>query len=94
MESANGYLAKSDSDNMLWTPKLDKKIFKLLTYACGGVCVCSKKTYDLLPYQMLNDKNRKFIIATRDGSTTLPKLNKKISKRDIGWWPDIFDPGV
>ncbi len=77
VESQNGYLAKSDSDDMLWTPALDKKIFKLLTYACGGVCVCSKKTYDLLPYQMLNDKNRKFIVATHDGATSLPQLNTR-----------------
>lgn len=77
VESANGYLAKSDSDNMSWTPKLDKKIFKLLTYTCGGVCVCSKKTYGLLPPQMLNDTGRKFIVAERDGANSLINLNKK-----------------
>lgn len=76
VESLNGYLARGANDDMMWTPSLDKKIFKLLNFAFGGVCVCSRNTYDLLPDAMRNDKNRKFIIANKSGENTLDKLNK------------------
>lgn len=76
VESANGYLARSDNDDMSWTPMLDKQVFKLLTYVYGGVCVCSKKTYSLLPPQMFNDTGRKFIVAERNGANSLINLNK------------------
>ena len=75
VESYNGYLAKGPNDDMSWTPSLDKKIFKLLTYAYGGVCVVSRNTYQLLPKKMLHDGNRKFIIAEKCGPNSLYKLN-------------------
>lgn len=74
IESSNGYLARGASDNMMWTPILDKQIFKLLT-SIGGVCVCSKNTYKLLPKKMLDDPARQFIVAERTGSKSLPALN-------------------
>lgn len=76
VESYNGYMARNDKDDMKWTPSLDKKIFKLLTYAFGGVCVVSKHTYSLLPQKMLND-GRKFIVADRSVSNSLQMLNIK-----------------
>ena len=65
VESLNGYLARGPDDDMLWTPPLDKKIFKLLSFAFGGVYVCSKQTYNLLPEKMRLDPAREFIIASR-----------------------------
>lgn len=76
VESQNGYLAKGPEDDMRWTPSLDKKLFKLLSCAFGGVCVCSKHTYSLLPKSVLYDENRKFIIADRAGMNSLHNLNK------------------
>ena len=76
VESHNGYLARHSEDSMDWTPTFDKKIFKLLTCAFGGVCVCSKHTYMLLPKAMTQDENRKFIIAERAGTNSLYNLNK------------------
>lgn len=76
VESYNGYMARNDKDDMKWTPSLDKKIFKLLTFALGGVCVCSEKTYKLLPPKILND-GRKFVVAGRTQFNSLSALNKK-----------------
>ena len=74
-ESANGYLARNESDDMSWTGKQDKQMFKFLT-TIGGVCVCSKHTYSLLPNAMKQDTNRKFIVAERTGEKSLIELNK------------------
>ena len=74
VESANGYMARNATDTMSWTPILDKQIFKLLT-TIGGVCVCSKHTYNLLPEKMLNDSGRRFIVADKTGRKSLPALN-------------------
>ena len=77
VESANGYLAKGPEDDMTWTPSLDKKLFKLMTFVLGGVCVCSLHTYTLLPKQVLNDGERRFIIAEKTGLNSLVMLNKR-----------------
>lgn len=76
VESQNGYLAKGPDDDMSWTPSLDKKLFKLLSLAFGGVYVCSRRTYMLLPKKMVLDENRKFIIAEKAGINSLYHLNK------------------
>lgn len=76
VESINRYLAKGPADDMLWTPPLDKKIFKLLTYSFGKICVVSLNTYKLLPEKMLQDNNRQFIIAEKTGPNSLYNLNK------------------
>lgn len=73
-ESSNGYLARNESDTMEWTGSLDKQMFKLLT-TIGGVCVCSKHTYSLLPQKMLQG-SRQFIVAERTGKNSLVELNK------------------
>lgn len=77
VESSDGYLARGADDNMVWTPALDKKVFKLLSYSLGGVCVCSRHTYNLLPDAMRNDKNRKFIVAGKSGINSLENINKR-----------------
>lgn len=77
VESANGYMAKGPDDDMLWTPSLDKKIYRLLSFALGGVYVVSDVTYKLLPQKMLNDPNRTFIVAEITGPNSLINLNKK-----------------
>lgn len=77
VESYNGYLAKGPEDDMKWTPKLDKQLFRLLTCAFGGVCVCSRHTYSLLPDIMKLDENRTFIVAERAGINSLYNLNKR-----------------
>lgn len=76
VESSDGYLARGETDDMTWTPTLDKKIYKLLTHAFGGTCICSRLTYKLLPDKMLHDSNRKFIIAERSGTNSLTNLSK------------------
>lgn len=76
VESSNGYLATGPDDNMMWTPRLDKQLFKLLSCAFGGICVCSRHTYELLPAKMRYDENRNFIIAERAGAKSLYNLNK------------------
>ena len=76
VESSNGYIAQGPEDNMLWTPQTDKKIFRLISSLYGGVCICSRRTYDLLPKKMLYDENRKFIVAEKTGCKSLRQLNK------------------
>ena len=76
VESENGYLAKGPKDDMMWTPSLDKKLFRLLSLAFGGIYVCSKHTYMLLPKKMLQDENRQFIVAEHAGINSLYHLNK------------------
>lgn len=73
VESANGYMASGPSDTMLWTPSLDKQVFRLITTMCG-TCICSKHTYELLPPKMLADPARNYIIAEKTGSRSLPAL--------------------
>lgn len=98
VESSNGYLAKGPDDDMSWTPSLDKKIFKLLTYVYGGVCICSKRTYELLPLKMRNDSNRTFICADRTGSRSLQHLNMLFPNAVLIGGPTFlkaaFDAGV
>lgn len=98
VESLNGYMAKGPDDDMLWTPSLDKKIFRLFTSAYGGVCICSRNTYNLLPRKMIGDVNRRFIVATRTGQTTLRSLNKIYPNAVLIGGPTFlksaFDEGV
>lgn len=75
VESLNGYLARGPNDDMSWTPSLDKKLFKLLTFAYGAVCVCSRRTFDLLPENVRMDKKRMFLVAKRSGDMSLWQLN-------------------
>lgn len=67
-ESLNGYLAKGPNDDMSWTPKLDKKLFKLLSIVLGGVYFCSRHTFNLLPKKMTSDPNRHFEVVDRQYS--------------------------
>lgn len=76
VESYNGFLAKNASDDLRWSGSMDKKIFRLLTSFGSGVCVCSKHTYELLPQKMLDDPARKYIVAEKTGSKSLPALNQ------------------
>ncbi|MBO4583160.1 MAG: hypothetical protein J5714_03855 [Alphaproteobacteria bacterium] len=75
-ESSNGYMARGPKDDMSWTPGLDKKIFSLLTVFDSGKCVCSNKTYALLPQKMLSDPARRYIIAEKTGPNSLVALNQ------------------
>lgn len=59
--STDGYVAKSDHDDMSWTGRFDKNIFKLLTY--GKDIGLGAKTYDLmmdlkLPHRRLHRLSR------------------------------------
>jgi len=76
VQSYNGYLATDANDPLKWSGSLDKKLFYLLTTFGSGVCVCSKHTYELLPQTMLNDPARKYIVAEKIGSKSLPALNQ------------------
>lgn len=90
VESHNGYLAKGPGDDMLWTPKLDKQLFKLISCAFGGIYVCSRNTYRLLPKKMLLDDNRKFIIAEKTGFNSLYNLNKIFPNAVLIGGPDFL----
>jgi dihydrofolate reductase len=46
--SADGFLCKGPDDDMSWTGKVDKLLFKILT-SVGRVCAAGAKTYDLMP---------------------------------------------
>ncbi len=74
VESLNGYLAHGPDDDMSWTPSLDKKLFKLLTFAYGADYVCSRRTFDLLPENVRMDKNRNFYVAKSSGNMSLWQL--------------------
>ena len=75
VESCNGYLARGAGDVMDWTPPLDKKLFKLLTFAYDAVYVCSRRTFDLLPSKVRMDKVRMFLVAQHSGNMSLTNLN-------------------
>lgn len=47
--SLDGFVAKHDQDNMSWSGKDDKAIFKILTLVGGKQLCVSKKTYSLMP---------------------------------------------
>ena len=63
--SFNGYMAKGPDDDMSWTGKVDKQLFKLIT-TVAQVCVISKNLSNMLPDKVLKDPNRKFIICDKD----------------------------
>lgn len=76
VESLNGYMAREAEDDMRWTPPIDKKLFRLVSSLYGGVCVCSKHTYNLLPKQMVYDTRRQFMIAEKIGPYSLKRINE------------------
>ena len=98
VESLNGYMAREANDDMLWTPSIDKKLFRLLSISFGGVCVCSNNTYSLLPKKMLCDEHRTFIIASRTGYCSLKQLNERFPNAILVGGPRFlkaaYDEGV
>jgi dihydrofolate reductase len=46
--SADGFLAKGDADDMKWTGRADKALFKMLTTS-GGVLVGGRRTVEQMP---------------------------------------------
>lgn len=67
-------MARGADDDMRWTPRMDKQIFRLLAAVSGDVYVCSKNTYALLPSAMRGDVQRRFYVAARDGENSLINL--------------------
>lgn len=47
--SKDGFIARSEDDDMSWTPAEDKKIFKLLTLVGKHPLCAGRKTVDLMP---------------------------------------------
>lgn len=74
VESLNGYMAHGPKDDMQWTPRMDKQIFRLLAATSGDVYVCSRNTYELLPASMTLDAQRRFYVASRNGGNSLINL--------------------
>ena len=54
--SRNGYFTVREHDDMRWTGKQDKAIFKHYTTKHGGVCLAGKATIALIPNHMLPDR--------------------------------------
>lgn len=50
--SQDGFVCRDDKDDMSWTGREDKAIFKTVTH--GRKLCCGKGTYDLLPLSMKN----------------------------------------
>ena len=61
--SADGFLARGPDDDMRWTGRLDKKVFRLLT-GVGGVCGAGSTTYDLMETTL---KGRTLFRLSRSG---------------------------
>lgn len=80
--SFNGYMADGPDDDMKWTGKLDKKIFKLLTTISRDVVV-SKNLYNMLPESVLKDDSRNFLLCDRNN------VGKTLSKYDYWYRPKI-----
>ncbi len=47
--SKDGYVARSETDNMRWLGSTDKAIFRILTSSGGGIMGTSLKTAKLMP---------------------------------------------
>ena len=54
--SRDGYLARGPRDDMSWTGKADKAIFRLLTTLGGGQLGAGSRTYDAMPSPSLHGR--------------------------------------
>lgn len=51
MGSRDGYVARTRNDDMSWTGKTDKQVFRLLT-CVGGTIACGSKTWEMMPKRL------------------------------------------
>lgn len=66
VQSADGVMARGSNDDMLWTPKIDKKIFQLISGMHGGFCIVGRNTQTNMPHTL---KGRTYIPVHRNGYT-------------------------
>lgn len=71
--SSDGVLSLGPSDDMTWTSKEDKQIFKLLTLSSGAVLGVGLTTYNILPHL----PNREVIPLSRRPHYSLNNEGKK-----------------
>jgi dihydrofolate reductase len=64
--SPDGYMAQGPNDNMSWTPKIDKKIFQLISSLNNGICFVSEQTMKNMPQNLIG---RTLIPISRKGLT-------------------------
>jgi dihydrofolate reductase len=64
--SPDGYMAQGANDNMSWTPKIDKKIFQLISSLNNGICFVSEQTMKNMPQNL---PGRTLIPLSRKGLT-------------------------
>lgn len=62
--SEDGYLCRGPDDDMEWTGREDKRLFRLMTTA-GGVMGAGSRTFDLMPTKWLG--RRLIRLSTHDG---------------------------
>lgn len=72
--SSDGVLSLGPSDDMSWTSKEDKQIFKLLTLTSGAVLGAGLTTYNLLPHL----PNREVIPLSRSLHYSVNNEGKKV----------------
>jgi dihydrofolate reductase len=65
VQSADGFLARDEEDDMAWSGREDKAVFRLLTLFDGELLFAGRKTYDLLPAL----KGRTVMCISRDDLT-------------------------
>jgi dihydrofolate reductase len=57
--SADGFLARGPNDDMRWTGKVDKAVFRLLTLSSGNdVIFAGSRTFDQMPQLLGRNVNR------------------------------------
>lgn len=87
--SADDFLARGPGDNMDWTSKSDKFLFRLLT--SGGTVVVGRRTYDVLPPL----KNRDVYVLTRGcGGLSLIEAYKRYDGAWLIGGPDVAEQAL
>lgn len=64
--SPDGFMATGPNDDMNWTPRIDKRIFQLVSSINNGICFVSEQTKKNMPQNL---RGRTLIPISRTGLT-------------------------
>lgn len=64
--SADGFVARDEEDDMSWSGRLDKRVFRVLTCCDRGVCAVGKRTAAVMPAKL---PGRTLVVLSSDGIT-------------------------